>query len=325
MGASVREQTLDEAEEGWEHLLPLTRTSSVFVTPWWQRVWWKHFGAAADLWVLSVVNESKHLGIAPLMRKDGVVGFLGDTDVCDFTDFVVSEGSEPEFYDALCRYLAAAPWETLHLQSLPAGSAALRYVPEMARERGYDLDIQEEDMSPVAVLPSTWEGYLAGLSKKDRHELRRKLRRLEGAGEARQYDCTDPESLRPCMEDFFRLLRASRADKLEYMTPVRERFFVDVALELARRDQLRLSFLEVDGVRAAACINFDYMDSYLLYNSGYDPAYSTLSVGLLNKALTIRAAIEGGKKYFNFLRGTERYKYHLGGIDQPVYRLIVRR
>ena len=325
MGASVREQTFEEAQEGWERLLPLSPTDSVFVTPWWQCIWWKHFADNADLWILAIADGEKQLGVAPLMKKDGVVGFLGDTDVCDFTDFVVSAGNEPQFYDELCVYLEASSWETLHLQSLPSGSPALQYVPEMAQRKGYDIEVHEEDMSPVASLPSTWDEYLAGLSKKDRHELRRKLRRLERAGETTQYDCSNPETLRSCMEDFFRLLRASRTDKLEYMTPERERFFVDVAFELAKRDQLRLSFLEVDGVRVAACINFDYMDSYLLYNSGYDPAYSALSVGLLNKALTIRAAIEGGKKYFNFLRGTERYKYHLGGVDQPVYKLIVRR
>ena len=88
---------------------------------------------------------------------------------------------------------------------------------------------------------------------------------------------------------------------------------------------LRLSFLELGGVRVAACASFDYRDEYLLYNSGYDPAYSHLSVGFVGKALSIKDAIGRGRKSFDFLRGSERYKYHLGGTDRLIYRLVVRR
>ena len=82
---------------------------------------------------------------------------------------------------------------------------------------------------------------------------------------------------------------------------------------------------ELDGVRVAACINFDYGDSYLLYNSGYDPAYSQLSVGFVNKAWSIKDAIESGKRTFDFLRGTERYKYDLGAEDRSIYTIRIRR
>ena len=75
----------------------------------------------------------------------------------------------------------------------------------------------------------------------------------------------------------------------------------------------------------ASCICFDYADTYLLYNSGYDPEYSSLSVGLLNKAFCIKEAIEVGRDTFDFLRGTERYKYDLGGKNSSVYQMVIRR
>ena len=80
-----------------------------------------------------------------------------------------------------------------------------------------------------------------------------------------------------------------------------------------------------DRVRVASCICFDYDGTYLLYNSGYDPEKSSLSVGLLNKALTIQEAISQDIKEYNFLRGTERYKYHLGASDRAVFDLIITR
>jgi CelD/BcsL family acetyltransferase involved in cellulose biosynthesis len=62
-----------------------------------------------------------------------------------------------------------------------------------------------------------------------------------------------------------------------------------------------------------------------MYNSGYDPQYASLSVGLLSKALCLRDAIESGRRCFDLLRGNEPYKYDLGAKDQTIYRCVIRR
>ena len=325
MSIFVRQEDFESIEREWETLLPLCATDTIFVTPLWQKLWWNHFAEDSRLMLTSVWDGDELIGIAPLAARDGVVSFLGDTDLFDYHDMLVRRGSEEAFYDALCDFLIGIEWHTLDLRSLPEKSPLLAYLPRLAERGGLTLDTQDEDTAPVAELPSTWEEYLAGLRKKDRHELRRKLRRLENADSPRQYTCDDSESVDSCMEDFFRLLRASRQDKDEFMTPAREAFFRDIARELSRKQQFRLYFLEVEGVRVASCVCFDYADTFLLYNSGYDPEYSTLSVGLLNKALCVKDAIEMKRSTFDFLRGNERYKYDLGGKDKAVYRAVLRR
>ena len=80
------------------------------------------------------------------------------------------------------------------------------------------------------------------------------------------------------MPEFFRLMRASSHDKDDFLTDERELFFKDMAERLSERGIFKLFFLEVDNTRVASCIAFNYGDSYLLYNSGYDPDYSSLSV-----------------------------------------------
>jgi CelD/BcsL family acetyltransferase involved in cellulose biosynthesis len=94
---------------------------------------------------------------------------------------------------------------------------------------------------------------------------------------------------------------------------------------MAAEDRIELVFLTLGGVRTAAVLCFREPEETLLYNSGYDPAYAYLSVGLLSKALALRKAIEEGKKRFDFLRGPEPYKYDLGARDLAVYRCTVRR
>ena len=65
---------------------------------------------------------------------------------------------------------------------------------------------------------------------------------------------------------------------------------------------------------------FDYNGIIYLYNSGYNPAYNYLSAGLLSKVLGIKDSIEKGRNKFDFLKGAEQYKYHLGGKEVPLYR-----
>ena len=315
----------EEIEGDWGDLLPSCWTNTVFVTPWWQSTWLKHFGDASKARFIRVRDDSGELsGIAPMEVADGAVTFVGDTDLFDYRDFLVSKGAEDAFYATVFDEIDTWEWETLDLESVPEGSPTIESAAAAAKSRSWHISIEVEDKAPVKSLPSQWDDYVMGLGKKYRHELRRKVRKLGNAGDVVQYDCT-PDMLSGCLPDFFRLHRMSSPDKSEFMTDARERFFTEIAEEAAARGSLKLSMLELDGVRVAACINFDYEDSYLLYNSGYDPVYSQLSVGFVNKAWTIKDAIESGKRSYDFLRGTERYKYDLGAEDRLIYTIRIRR
>ena len=325
MTIEVREESFDSIWSRWEEVLPACVTDTVFVTPWWQKTWWDNFGGSREPRILSVYDGDDLLGIAPLMSDGDGLTFLGDKDLSDYFDFVVPQDRVDRFFPALWEHLAAADWGTLDLPSLPSGSPTLEHLPRLAEDANMSVAIEEEETTPKAELPSTWDEFLLGLGKKARHELRRKIRRLDRENTHRQYVADDGEVLNGSMQDFFRLLRASRDDKNEFLTPERETFFLDIARESVDRGQFILSFLEVDGENVAACICFDYGGDYLLYNSGYDPSYSRLSVGLINKALSLQSAIEEGRKTFNFLKGNERYKYNLGGQDALVFRLTISR
>ena len=187
------------------------------------------------------------------------------------------------------------------------------------------VEVTEEDVAPGVELPATWEDYLAGLSKKDRHELRRKLRRLESVENWRWYYVNEVEEVTARLDDFLHLMRLSDPEKAEYMTAEREVFFRKVAQRTAQLGIAKLFFLEMEGQVVATTLSFDYSSTRYLYNSGYNPEYSYYSVGLLLNALCLRDAIEQGQDYFDFLRGDEPYKYHLGGKDHSLYQMVVRR
>lgn len=239
-------------------------------------------------------------------------------------DFVLQKGDEETFYRAFLDALKTEEWEVLDLHCLQPASPTLIHLPPMARREGLSVILERESVSPAIELPDTWEGFLSTLSKKYRHELRRKLRRLMETDGTR-YHYVEGEDVARGMDDFLRLHRMSSHEKALFMDLQMEAFFRAMVDRLAAWNWARLYFLEVDGRRVSSALCFQYGEDVLLYNSGFDPAYGWLSVGLLLKAFCIRDAIEAGKKRFDFLRGSEHYKYELGGVDVPVYRCVVQR
>ena len=102
------------------------------------------------------------------------------------------------------------------------------------------------------------------------------------------------------------------------MTARMESFFRSLAEVMAAVGLLRFGILELDTLPVAMVMGFDYNDTMYLYNSAYDPDYSYLSVGLLSKVLSIRESISRGMKKWDFLKGAEPYKYHIGGREIPL-------
>ena len=163
------------------------------------------------------------------------------------------------------------------------------------------------------------------LNKKDRHELRRKLRRMDSQTDWKWYSLSEPTQVAERLGEFLTLMRLSREDKDEFMTPERERFFHNITQRMAEMGQLQLFFLDQDGATVATSLCFDYGGSRLLYNSGYDPEYGYFSVGLLLNAMCLKDAIDRGLGYFDFLRGPEPYKAHLGGQQMSLYQMVVTK
>jgi CelD/BcsL family acetyltransferase involved in cellulose biosynthesis len=128
------------------------------------------------------------------------------------------------------------------------------------------------------------------------------------------------------MEAFIELHEKSDVDKDAFMDAQMKGFFHAVAQVLYEAGWLQLAFIEVNGEKAATMMNFDYRDSIMVYNSGYDPQqYAWLSPGIVLLAYCIQHAIELGRAKFDFLRGDEEYKYHFGAQPTEVYRLLITR
>lgn len=309
----------------WQTVLSDSPVNSLFLTRQWQEVWWETFGDGRSMVGFYLTEAEEVTAIAPLARTGDTLSLVGNQDTVDYNDFLVKPGHEAVFYDAVLGCMDELQCHTLTLASLTEASPTLEYLPDLARQRGFTVEVEKEDVASGIALPETWEDYLAGLSKKDRHELRRKFRRLEALPDWRWYSVTGQEQVAERLGDFIELMRLSKVDKDQWMTPAREQFFHRITQRMSQDDRLRLFFMEIEGRPVATSLCFDYDSSRLLYNSGYNPEYSYYSVGLLLDALCLREAIEQDMGYFDFLRGDEPYKAHLGGKQHVLYQMVVKR
>lgn len=303
----------------WFNLQHL-RWDHIFTLPCWLEVWWHEFGADTELYLRAVRHGEDVIGIAPLLLKKDQACLIGSTDVCDYLDFVVAPGREQEFFDVILHDLTQRGITCLDLSCLRPDSITATNLITMARDRGYKVCFDLEDVSLELELPATWDEFLEILDSKQRHEVKRKLRRLEEAGSV-EYDVTDDIEVIPQTIDIFlKLFRESREDKACFLTTRRESFFRSVSKCMGEAGLLKLGILRLDSSPVASVMYFDYLDRVYLYNSGYDPPYSPLSVGLLSKILCIKDSIEKGKKIFDFMKGAEPYKYRMRGKEIPIYR-----
>lgn len=318
-------ESFQEIQEEWEGLLSLCPVNTLYLTPQWQEVWWDTLSNGKEMAGFYLQEPEGVMAIASLAQEGDTFSLMGNPETFDYNDFLVRPGYEETFFPKLLCRLDQKGFRTLLLYSLTESSPTLAHLPELAREKGYDVQVSEEDVAPGLDLPASWDQYLGGLSKKDRHELRRKFRRLESLEDWQWYCLYDEKDVASRLNDFLSLLRMSDPEKSEYMSPEREEFFRRITHLTAQSGILRLFFMEMGGSPVAASLCFDYGSSRLLYNSGYNPDFSYYSVGLLLNAICLRDAIEQDKGYFDFLRGPEPYKYHLGGQDHTLYQMVVTR
>ncbi len=293
---------------------------SVFVLPAWLKVWWQAFHPDSDMHILSIKKDGQIIGIAPLMVKEKTACFIGNTDVCDYLDFITTPGEETGFFTTLLDTLIKDGIVRLDLKDIHEDSSVLRYLAPLARDRHYDIIQTKENVTVALDLPGTFEEYLESLEGKQRHEVRRKLRRLAGAGNIFFRFIDDKSAIPGVMDNFFKMFVESRSDKASFLTGQMSDYFRTLADALAETGLLKMGVLELDGKPVAEIMCFDYNNKIYLYNSGYDPGYTSLSAGLLSKIYAIKDSIEKHRKCFDFLKGAETYKYHLGGKEIPLYR-----
>jgi CelD/BcsL family acetyltransferase involved in cellulose biosynthesis len=290
---------------------------------------------------VELATKMRHADGPPLtpVPDDAKAVFFGASYHADYATLLCAPVDVDAAAEALAAYCASEgdpdhprPWDAVDLRRLRCGdpTADALAAAFTRREMGesWTVNLEREDVCPVTTLPegATLDDYLATLGKKERHEIRRKVRRAEATGDVQLVDSADPAA---DLEAFIKLHQKRwGVDGLFPDTPGgrQSRVFFRRLFELfGTDDSLKLAFLSVGDRRIAAGISFETPDAVLYYNAGVDPDARELSPGVLMVERYVRRALERGIRTLDFLRGDEPYKYEWGAVDHPIQRLLVRR
>ena len=312
----------------WRAVLGADPAASVFHTPQYLSTWWSEFGAGVRPRIVELTNEAGDpTGVAPLaVHPDGVMRFAGDHDTTDYRGPI----SAPEDRDAVATSTIEAAarddWRAFEMDNLASDTGWPEAFSRAAKAAGYAV-IEERgvDNCPRVPIPGSYDAYLQALPGKLRHEIRRKGRRLARDAGPYAIRLSTEHTLDDDLDLFFAMHRSSDGPKGRFMHPGRATFFGSFAWMLFSQGWLRIALLEIDGEAWAGCYAYSFRGVWGVWNSAYDHRRRELAPGMVLMSECIRLAAEEGCVTFDFLRGTEPYKYRFGATDVPLVRLMAER
>jgi hypothetical protein len=322
----------------WNRLLNRSITDVPFLRHEYLSLWWETFGGgewdSGELFIgVGRDDEDEVIGIAPFFRPEESgesprLMFLGSIEISDYLDFVIPKPDLGEFIESLFQALEPLDrneWVNLDLYNLPDWSPSVKLLTESAEKRGWKVSREIYQPCPMIALPASWEDYLSSIKKKQRHEMRRKLRRADSYPEPVRFHIVSKEDDLEKMIEVYLELMSYDTRKQDFLSaPMRAnvRNLVRIGIH---NEYLLLVFLYVGDTPAATYMHFDYGNRIWVYNSGINPKYLDLSPGWVLLGKTIQWGIEHGREALDFMRGNEEYKYRLGGVDRNVFRLVISR
>lgn len=328
-----------ELESDWNLLLDEAVTHVPFLRYEYLESWWQTRGggewpADARLVIVSARDENGKLaGVAPLFlaQRNGVPTLLvlGTIEVSDYLDLIVRPQDLGAFVEGLLPFLLelrgqGCDWQVFDVDNLIDSSPTIPALQAAAGRLGWNAAVEPLLHSPYIPLPGDWDAYLSGIDKKQRHEVRRKMRRLETAEIPwKWYIVQDLDNIDREVEIFMDLM-AQDPDKARFLTPPMREHMKLTAHCAMQAGCLNLSFLEIDGKKAAAYFAFDYLNRLWLYNSGLDRSFNEYSPGWVLLGHLLKWANEHDVSEFDFMRGDEDYKYRFGGVDRMVMRVSLK-
>lgn len=320
-------ESLKKVEEEWNSLLFSSEWNCIFLTHEWLTSWWKCFSEDSSLEILLFRDEEGVLfGAAPFMKKDGILQFICSQEVSDYCDVFAARGRREEFYENLMNYLETnyPDLRKIELMNIKASSPTLDFLPRLASRQKFSCFCVEKEAVLMLEIPSSYDDYLAGLGKKNRHELRRKLRRLEELKGIKIEKITDADGLRSSLRTFIALHKRSSPLKEEFWDKEgMVDFFHELVRRFSRRKWVELNFLIHENKALAALLNFPYENQIYFYNAAFDRDFARFSPGIFLFNYCIKQAISEKKQRVDFLRGRERYKYYFGAKESKIFQLTM--
>jgi CelD/BcsL family acetyltransferase involved in cellulose biosynthesis len=314
---------------------------SVFQSFEWQRTWWKHFGENNPwmrLHIIVVSYEGQPVAIAPCCVETlttlgllhiRCLSFLG-RGKSDYLDIIVKPGIEAETILHIARSLGDSrnTFDLLMIEDISERSTRGVLLFEALQRQGFTGERFVSEYCPRTTFGLTWKETSTSIPSNTNGRLDKRRRQLEARHNA-DTEFASAESLTPADVDDFMALHQQRWESVGQSGLFADRqfaeFFREAVIRLKDRGWPMLAFLRLEGKRVVGICGFLFRDEYSYYLNGLGEvgAAKQFSPGLVLHLLCMEELFRRGVRTYDFLRGVERYKYELGGVNVPNWTLLM--
>ncbi len=323
--------------DDWRALLDgVCESSTIFTTPDWAVNWWTYYGDDKELAVQLLFDGERLVGIAPFVvcesRMLGLpfrtLRFVG-TRQSDHLDLYIDPAYRREGLSALFEHLAnRVDWDTMDLVDLPEDSPNRPFIEELLRERGLVHSVQTAIKCPyLRIDKPDWNAFYAQKrSKSTRQDLRRRLRRLGELGEVAFRRYGDPAAIElvfPRLQTLYTKRWADKFVSVNFTSEKGRRFYLDMAIDFARRGRLDLLTLELNDRVIAFTLSIIQDRQFTWLLTAHDPELDKYFVGEQVIVRMLEDVFKRGDiQEFDFTRGDEPYKYKWASGDRNNVRIL---
>ena len=268
---------------------------------------------------LNILTDKK-LFIAPIAIKDNIAYLCGSKDVFDCHNLIYNNNINNQSMKLILDHLFIND-KILKIELNSILYKSHLYNCLLNFQDDYDIEFINEDVSPGISLPGSFDEYLSNLSKKNRHEIRRKIRKFEKNFEFKIINA-NYENVDKLLLEFIRLMKLNPEKKL-FLNQDRVNFMSQIIKYSVLEGKGELNFIEINNDLVSTSFAFKNNEKLFVYNSGFNNDYSEYSVGLINHVYNIKNKINT-YNYIDFLRGNEGYKYRIGCEDKNLLTINIK-
>ena len=272
-------------------------------------------------------EEGKIVGIAPLkLRKYLLTGirileFIG-TRSSDYLDIIVVEGYKDYFVGELFNWIRKnKEWQIINFISLRKETIDIF-------SKYFSFEYSDQIVSPYISLPSSINDYKKSLPSSLLKNIRRYTNKLQSKGSLVYSTTVSTQDLYNDLNKFFELHQKRQNKKGErghFHDKSWEENFQVLSTLLFNSGMLKIGLLKVDSVVISINFNLLLMNKEYTYLSGMEPTYAEFSPGTLLDYYMIEDAIKNGTTVYDFLQGSESYKYKWTKKELQLYTAFFSR
>lgn len=291
----------------WDALAARQEERSPFDLHCWYSAWWNAFGGSGEELAVCALRDGGELtGIFPLRRCDRDLVALANVHTPLFRPLAADREEMAALIDA-----AAGAARDLELRYLPGRDPVVAQLEEGTRAAAAVSFIERAQVSPTVDTSGDLEEWRKGSKPRWGAPLERFRRKMGRDHDAAFTIIEPPGDLEAELADGYRVEASGwkgSAGTAISSEPETEAFYTDVARAFARRDELRLSRIALDGETAAFDFTLLHDNRLHLLKTGFDERFRKLAPGLVMRLSIVERCFELGLASHELLGDESEWK-----------------